>query len=117
MRIPEGVAVVELGKHDAQGKRLANPGEKKRLLEAFELSGLTQHAFAKQEGIKYYTFATWVRNQRLREQKKGAAPKFLEVGLPPEGNGGFRLEITFPDGIVIRGYRCAELLELARAMR
>jgi transposase-like protein len=117
MKIIAAAETVEIGKHDEQGRRIADLAEKQALVAAFEQSGLTQRAFARQEGINYFTLATWLRNKRLRAAKAAAParPRFLEVGLRP--GTGFSLEVTLPGGVVIRGSQSAELIELVKALR
>jgi hypothetical protein len=48
------------------------------LLAAFDRSGLSAAAFARQQGIRYTTFCGW----RHRQAKAKPAPAFVEVELP-----------------------------------
>jgi transposase-like protein len=59
--------------------------ERARLLAAFERSGLSAAAFARQHGLHYTTFCGW-RHQRA---KLKPAPAFLQVELtaPPTAGG------------------------------
>ena len=43
-------------KRDERGRRMVPAKERALLIEAYGKSGLTQRAFAKREGIKYFTF-------------------------------------------------------------
>ena len=49
-----------------------------QLLAAFDRSGLSAAAFARQQGIGYTTFCGW----RHRRAKTKASPVFVEVELP-----------------------------------
>jgi hypothetical protein len=85
MKSPEEVETLEVAKHDGRGRRLAAAGERKKLLAAYQASGLTQARFAEREGINRFTFATWLRNDRVAAARPAApaAPRFLEVRVPP----------------------------------
>lgn len=56
------------GRHTSANRRL-------ELLAAFENSGLSAAAFARQQGIGYTTFCGW----RQRQTKVQPAPAFVEV--------------------------------------
>ncbi len=53
------------------------PGRRAQLLAAFDRSGLSAAAFARQHGIGYSTFCGW----RHRQGKRPASPAFVEVEL------------------------------------
>ena len=87
MKPDVAVEALELAKEDAGGRRLADERERKRLLAAFDASGLTQRVFARQEGINYFTFAGWLRQRRLKGGQLGVTsraktPAFVEVNRP-----------------------------------
>ncbi|HKW29151.1 MAG TPA: hypothetical protein VJT54_07440 [Verrucomicrobiae bacterium] len=63
-------------RHDRAGR--TSPRERGRLLAAFDRSGLSAAAFARQHGLTYSTFCGW-RSQRAKA--KASAP-FVEVELP-----------------------------------
>lgn len=48
-------------KRDERRRRITRAAEREALVQAYEESGLTQKAFAKQEGVKYTTFVSWVQ--------------------------------------------------------
>ena len=50
-----------------------------RLLAAFERSGLSAAAFARQHRLHYTTFCNW----RQRQGQAKPAPDFVQVALPP----------------------------------
>lgn len=99
----------ESGKADAKGRRLVNAERKAELLAKYEASGLTQKVFAKQEGVKYCTFLSWLGKKRRRSVP--ARPSFLEVGMPePKMTEG--LELVLTNGVVVRGLSMEQLMEL-----
>jgi hypothetical protein len=53
-------------------------GQRAQLLAAFDRSGLSAAAFARQHDLNYTTFCGW----RQRRDKTPAAPAFVEVELP-----------------------------------
>ena len=53
---------------------------RRQLLAAFDRSGLSAAAFARQEGLCYPTFCAW----RYRRSKTKAAPAFIEVEMPAQ---------------------------------
>jgi hypothetical protein len=115
MKMLAAAEPLEIAKHDEQGRRIADAAEKEALLAAYEASGMTQRAFARREGINYFTLATWLRKKRLRAVKATKRPRFLEIGMRP--TSGFALEVVFPDGLVIRGSSSTEVAALAGALR
>jgi transposase-like protein len=59
-------------------RRQRTPAERRtQLLAAFQRSGLSAAAFARQQGIGYTTFCGW----RHRQAKAQPAPAFVEVEL------------------------------------
>jgi hypothetical protein len=59
-----------------RSRRSTDPGRRAKLLAAFDRSGLTAAAFARQQGLHYTTFCNW----RQRRAKSPAG--FVEVELP-----------------------------------
>ena len=113
------VEMLEVGKHDGGGRRLAAAGERARLLTAFDASELTQREFARQEGVNYFTFAGWLRQRRLQQQRLLAppaekSPAFVEVSLPKPM---FAVEVVLADGTIVRAHRAAELVACVRGLR
>ena len=66
-----------------QRRRRTLPARRHELLAAFDRSGLSAAAFAREQGIRYSTFCGW----RHRQVQRGPAPGFVEVELsaPPLG--------------------------------
>ena len=114
--------LVETGeKRDTRGRRVTVRERRTDLVEAYRGSGLTMAAFARQEGIRYSTFAHWV-TKAARAPAAGNEPiKFAEMRLPlvaPDSQRtDDRLEVRLPDGTVLRGSRVAEVVALVRALR
>jgi hypothetical protein len=111
--------LVETGeKRDRVGRKITPVGRREALVEAWQRSGLTQAEFARKEGVRYPTFASWVQQQRASSRgPKAAAPKlrFAEVAWPAGGRGG--LEVRLPDGTTVRGESVEDLAALVRALR
>ena len=59
-------------------RRRTPPSRRTQLLAAFDRSGLSAAAFARQHGIGYTTFCGW----RYRQAKTKASPAFVEVEVP-----------------------------------
>lgn len=113
------VEIVDTGsKRDSRGRRIEGGEERERLLEAYDVSGLTQKAFAEREGIAYSTFVSWLKQRRQRSRAdtcQEAAPSFHEFSLPMGSSSA--LEVCFPDGMVIRGSDADSLVSLVKALR
>ncbi|MBA5872686.1 MAG: hypothetical protein GDA68_22250 [Nitrospira sp. CR2.1] len=116
-----GVAVeaLELAKEDGGGRRLADGRERKRLLAAFDASGLTQRVFARQEGINYFTFAGWLRQRRLKSGQLGVTlraktPAFVEVNLPKTA---YAVEVVMPGGLIVRAGRTEDAVACVKGLR
>ena len=113
--------LVETGeKRDTRGRRVTARERRADLLEAYRGSGLTMAAFARQEGIRYSTFAHWV-TKGARASAGNEPIKFAQMRLPlaaPDSHcRDDRLEVRLPDGTVLRGSRVAEVVALVRALR
>jgi hypothetical protein len=82
--------------------------KREAILDAFEASGLSGAAFARQWGLKYPTFANWLQRRRRERGKASARPgspepvRLLEAVVESEVTGGSGLEIEAPGGIKLR---------------
>jgi hypothetical protein len=104
--------VVETGaKKDRRGRRLAVRAEAQAAISAYERSGLTQLEFAKREGIKYFTFAGWLKRYRPEAQK----PAFAQVRVP-RPTARSELCVALPSGLIARGTDAAQLAELIKLL-
>jgi hypothetical protein len=84
------------------------------VLAAYAKSGLTQRAFAREEGIKYSSLVRWLGLSR-RGQVVAAKPpiRFAEVKFGARAPG---LEIVLPNGVMIRGGDVAQLAAMMKAL-
>lgn len=90
---------------------------------------MSGQAFARQFGIKYSTFASWVQRRRqdregiqMRDLKGGPKVTFLEAEIPgQEGSApGGSIEVESPEGFKVRLQRREEIalaVECLRAFR
>lgn len=69
--------------------RHRTPARRAQLLAAFDRSGLSAAAFARQHHISYTTFCGW----RARRARAKASPRFVQVELP--------VAPSLPSGLVI----------------
>ena len=87
----------ELLKVDSRGRIQISPERRSALLEEFDRSGMTGAGFARHYGIKYTTFAHWIR-MRKKESMGGSNPeKFLLVTAEPHAKAEEVL-IQLPNG-------------------
>ena len=111
--------LVETGeKRDRVGRKITPPSRREELVGAWRRSGLTQAEFARREGVRYPTFASWVQQQRAANGgPKAATPpmRFAEVAWPASAACG--LEVRLADGTILRGERVEEMAALVRALR
>ena len=98
--------LAEIIKVDANG-RLQIPRERRdALLAEFDRSGMTGAAFARHYGIKYTTFAHWIRSRREQKNKgqhsksPSTRSQFLMIeaaaGTGSVNNGALQVEL--PNG-------------------
>lgn len=115
--------LVETGeRRDRLGRRITPAARRTELVTAWRVSGQTQAAFARREGIKYSSFAAWVQAERragstpARPQTAPGQPavRFAQVRWPAPAPG---LEARLPDGTLLRGGSAGELAVLVRALR
>ena len=72
----------ELLKLDSRGRVQISPERRNALLEEFDRSGMTGAGFARHYGIKYTTFAHWIRmrkRSRGHVEQSGSRDKFVLV--------------------------------------
>ena len=109
--------VVETGeKRDARGRRMAPKLRRAAMLAAYEGSGLTMSAFARREGIRYYTLIDWLRQRRERLAREAMVKP---VGFV-EGDGpgvGYALEVVLPGGLIGRARGAEEAVACVRGLR
>jgi len=91
-------------KLDSRGHVLISLERRAALLEEFDRSGMTGAGFARHYGIKYTTFAHWIRMRKRANltPKPGPDKKFLLVtGETPSPNPGAIANQT-PKGLVVQ---------------
>jgi transposase-like protein len=94
---PTDTTIIRSG---SDGRLRYSQAQRTELLEAFDRSGLSAMAFARQHGISYQTFIAWLRKRR---QSGGApqtgVPAFAEVLLQePSPGPGTSLRIVLSCG-------------------
>jgi len=88
-------------KTDKLGRRQYSKGERRKLVQKFMESGMSQTAFCEAHGLFCTTFSGW--RQRMRNKKTEEAPvTFAEVELPAPGVRGIDAEVSYPDGRILR---------------
>ncbi len=60
-------------------KSILNENEKQKLLKNFQISGMTQAAFAVENGINPKTLARWIYQSRLQEKQTKDSVEFVEL--------------------------------------
>jgi hypothetical protein len=106
--------LVETGeKRDARGRKIADKARRAELLVAYDACRLTQKAFARQEGIKFYTLAYWLKVRRREQAASNKPVRFAELRLSARASG---LEVSLPGGIAIRGDDAGQIAALVKAL-
>ena len=112
-------SLVESGEQrDSLGRRITPAARRAELVAAWRQSGVTQAAFARQEGIRYTTLCSWVQQEPKadgRPARTEPVVRFAEVALPPSAARG--LEVRLVDGTVVRGERVADVVSAVKALR
>lgn len=112
--------LVETGeKRDRVGRKITPAPRRAELVAAWRQSGLTQAEFARREGVRYPTFASWVQQARPTGGRAHAsAPKvrFAEVQVPAALSVP-AVEVRLADGTVVRGASARDVAAVVRALR
>ena len=72
----------------------------RKLVRAYERSGLRQQVFCDQHGIKLGTFQYWL--YKTRREATGPATALVRVEMPNQSAGDTPLQAGLPGGIVLR---------------
>ena len=87
-------------KVDRAGRLRFTREQREALLDAFEQSGMSGAAFAREHGVKYPTFATWLQRRRMDRSEAEASSLTLAEVVVSEGDGiadpapsGLRVEL------------------------
>ena len=110
---------ISIIKADRLGRTHYSSEYRAEVLEAFAGSSLSGPAFAKQCGIKYSTFASWVGKQKREastSQQNDTISAFVvaEVAQSPPVH---KLEVVLPGGAVARVSTSSELPLLAELLK
>ena len=100
-------------KRDERGRQIRSAEERESLLQAYRESGLTQKAFAAREGIKLWTFVSWVQ---AANRLPRTVPTFAEVRIASRAVSA-AVEIVLPDGVVVRGGDMESVITVANRLR
>jgi transposase-like protein len=79
---------------DKRGRVLRGAEDRRKLVEAFKRSGLSQSAFCRAQGLHNTTFSAWVRQSGEREKR------FAEVTVPI--GTAASIEVELPNGARVR---------------
>ena len=104
---------------DQLGRKITPRVRRAELVALWRQSGLTQAAFARREGVRYPTFASWVQQARpAGRQREAPVPKvrFAEVQVPAVMHGP-AVEVRLADGTVVRGASAQAVAAVVRALR
>jgi transposase-like protein len=124
--------VEQMQKHDRRGRRITSAARKEHLLAQYDQSGMTQARFAREHGIVYQTFVTWVQKRRRHSpmQPPAKTGHFIQVHLagatnqpdtvpadaaPQSGRGV--LCARFAGGLEVSSCDAAALAALIKALR
>lgn len=87
------------------GRLCFDASQRRALLDAFQSSGTSAMAFARQHGVKYQTFIAWLRKSRGQAASGATGPEraFAEVLLDdaPPACGSAGLRLILPCGTVV----------------
>ena len=107
-------------KTDARGRTRYSEDYKRQVLEAFEQSGLSGVQFAQQCGVKYPTFASWLKKHRESKVDPGS-------GIPKGGSfllaeirddvPAVGMSVNLPGGMVARASTREEIALLAELIK
>ena len=109
-------------KADRLGRTHYTAQYKQEVLAAFAESSLSGPAFARQCGIKYSTFASWVSKRRKTNsapEPSGKANPFVIAEFGPEASDQDALEIQLPGGAIVHArstHQVALLADLLKAL-
>ncbi len=113
-----------LHRQDVRGRVRTPPDRKAAILAEFAQSGMTGMAFAAHVGVKYPTFAAWLRQQRIQagdtaRPDSGITPPkvhFVEAQLPSTPSPP-SFELLLPGGAIVRVHDGSKLPLIADLLR
>jgi transposase-like protein len=108
-------------KSDRIGRPRYQAQYKAEVLAAYETSGLSGPAFARECGIKYSTFASWVtkvRKSKTTPEASLSSTSFLVAEIDEDSpSGSSALEVTLSSGASIRVANLAQVHLLAELLK
>ncbi len=105
----------ELLKLDSRGRVQISPERREALLEEFDRSGMTGAGFARHYGIKYTTFAHWIRMRKRARghvEQSSSRDKFMLVsqeGAACTSTSGLTIDLPHGAKVTISTPAQAEL--------
>lgn len=88
--------------------------EREQYLSRFDGSGLSAKAFAEGEGLKYPTFAYWLKARR--ESSRPQSFVELQIEEPVAGSASRSIELFLPSGASLRASDAASAAALLREL-
>jgi transposase-like protein len=88
---------------ERRARRRFSPDQILSYVSAFERSGLTVAAFARQHDLVYSVLLRWLQRRGRAPKRRGRPPKLREVALGSLlGTGRWAAEVVRPDGLTVR---------------
>lgn len=87
----------------AGGRVYRSESEKRRIVEGYERSGLSQERFCKERGVSLSNLARWrvkAKAGQADRELEMVKPQFLEIGAEP--SNCWDIEVNFGGGVVLR---------------
>ncbi len=98
-------------------RKHSTPAQRKKLLQSYQQSQLTQKEFAAQAGIGVSTLAAWLRKAVVHKE---GGPKFVAVpNLFPAGPAAPAYRLQWPGGLSLEirpGFSSGELASLLQLL-
>lgn len=98
---------------DTTPRKRYTRAERDDYLERFDQSGMSAKRFASEVGLKYPTFAYWLKARR--EAAKPQSFVELEIDKPRPGDAS-SIEIFLPSGASLRAFDAASAASLLREL-
>ena len=91
----------QIVKTDKPGRKRYTESERRELIRKYRVSGMTQAAFCRANGLTAVTLSKWLRACGEKGRGRGAAG-FAEVEIAPPEVCDLAVEVVRPDGRVFR---------------
>jgi transposase-like protein len=117
---PAHTAEVSIIRTGRDGRLRFTPEQRRELLAAFDRSGQSAMAFARDHGVHYQTFIAWLRKRRESGTLPLTGPAFAEVLIDPAAHAAAPLRVILPCGSVVEVSSRAAIplaVELLTALR